>query len=234
MSDSGSEEFEEEQEHYLGEYDGERNELGERHGHGKATLPNNDTYEGQYENGKRHGQGTYRFKNGSRYIGEYFKNKKHGQGTFYYPDGSRYEGGWVDDERHGHGVYTYANGDSYDGEWFSNQRHGQGVYTHTDTGSKYQGTWTNGKQDGAAQLIHLNYRYQGSYSNSFPIGPGKYVFDIGCEQHGEYIQIPQQEGTDVEDEEPVAVVAPKWKAEKVTGLTLWVPPPKKPSLVPPG
>lgn len=38
------------------EYEGERNELGERHGHGKARLPNGDTYEGKYEHGKRHGQ----------------------------------------------------------------------------------------------------------------------------------------------------------------------------------
>lgn len=38
------------------EYEGERNEAGERHGHGKARLPNGDTYEGSYEFGKRHGQ----------------------------------------------------------------------------------------------------------------------------------------------------------------------------------
>ena len=42
------------------DYEGERNERDERHGHGKATLPNGDTYEGMYENGKRNGHGTYR------------------------------------------------------------------------------------------------------------------------------------------------------------------------------
>lgn len=42
------------------EYEGERNEENERHGYGKAKLPNNDTYEGYYQNGKRHGQGTYK------------------------------------------------------------------------------------------------------------------------------------------------------------------------------
>ena len=45
---------------FFKEYEGERNERDERHGHGKATLPNGDTYEGLYECGKRHGQGTYR------------------------------------------------------------------------------------------------------------------------------------------------------------------------------
>merc|ERR1712226_1417977 len=58
MSDIGSDEFEEEQGPYLGDYEGERNERDERHGHGKATLPNGDTYEGMYENGKRSGQRT--------------------------------------------------------------------------------------------------------------------------------------------------------------------------------
>ena len=38
------------------EYEGERNEKEERHGKGKATLPNGDTYEGMYEFGKRQGQ----------------------------------------------------------------------------------------------------------------------------------------------------------------------------------
>lgn len=40
----------------LQEYEGARNENGERHGLGKARLPNGDTYEGSYEFGKRHGQ----------------------------------------------------------------------------------------------------------------------------------------------------------------------------------
>uniref|UniRef100_A0A8B9FMB0 Uncharacterized protein n=1 Tax=Amazona collaria TaxID=241587 RepID=A0A8B9FMB0_9PSIT len=90
------------------EYEGERNAEGERHGRGKARLPNGDAYNGEYEHGLRNGQvrqfcsfrccietrlsGTYRFKNGARYIGTYLQNKKHGQGTFFYPDGSKYEG----------------------------------------------------------------------------------------------------------------------------------------------
>ena len=37
-------------------YEGDRNDSGERHGQGKATLPNGDVYEGSYENGQRHGR----------------------------------------------------------------------------------------------------------------------------------------------------------------------------------
>ena len=45
---------------YLGEYEGDRNEEEERHGKGKAKLPNGDVYEEEYSHGKRHGQGTYK------------------------------------------------------------------------------------------------------------------------------------------------------------------------------
>ncbi|XP_025768860.1 radial spoke head 1 homolog [Puma concolor] len=198
MSDLGSEELEEEGENDLGEYDGERNEAGERHGHGKARLPNGDTYEGSYQHGKRHGQGIYKFKSGARYIGEYVKNKKHGRGTFIYPDGSRYEGEWADDRRQGYGVYYYVNNDTYTGEWFAHQRHGQGTYFYAETGSKYVGTWVNGQQEGMAELIHLNHRYQGKFLN----------------KNGE-------EGE--EEEVTLMTVVPKWKATSITELALWTP-----------
>ena len=41
---------------FFKEYEGERNELGERHGQGRAVLPNGDIYEGCYANGQRHGK----------------------------------------------------------------------------------------------------------------------------------------------------------------------------------
>uniref|UniRef100_A0A8D2CYI7 Radial spoke head 1 homolog n=1 Tax=Sciurus vulgaris TaxID=55149 RepID=A0A8D2CYI7_SCIVU len=167
--------------------------------------------------------GTYKFKNGARYVGEYVRNKKHGQGTFIYPDGSRYEGEWADDQRHGHGVYYYVNNDTYTGDWFAHQRHGQGTYFYAETGSKYVGTWVNGQQEGAAELIHLNHRYQGKFMNKNPVGPGKYVFDIGCEQHGEYRLTDTERGEEEEEEETLATIVPKWKAARITGLALWTP-----------
>ncbi|XP_010167541.2 radial spoke head 1 homolog, partial [Antrostomus carolinensis] len=210
------------------EYDGERNAEGERHGRGKAQLPNGDRYDGEYERGLRSGQGTYRFKNGAYYTGEYLQNKKHGKGVFFYPDGSKYEGDWVDDQRHGYGEYTYANGDTYTGQWFNHNRHGRGTYVYKDTGSKYVGRWVNGNQEGEAELIHLNHRFKGKFLNGNPVGYGKYVFDIGCEQHGEYIHSEQEEEEEEEEEEPSLLVAPKWKASQITKLTLWTPRGEKP------
>ncbi|XP_060784752.1 radial spoke head 1 homolog isoform X2 [Neoarius graeffei] len=214
MSEVDSEELIEEQP-FHGEYEGDRNEEGERHGTGRAVLSNGDIYQGLYEHGKRSGQGTYRFKNGARYIGEYYMNLKHGQGVFYYPDGSKYDGSWVEDQRQGHGIYTYPNEDTYDGEWLQHQRHGQGVYTYHETGSKYVGTWVMGKMESVGEIIHANYKYQGNFQNNNPSGPGKYVFDTGIEQHGEYLQVDQDKG-DVKDEEPITTTVLKWKPKVLT------------------
>ena len=45
----------------LGSYEGDRNSEGQRHGKGKAVLPNGDKYEGGYAFGKRHGDGVYTY-----------------------------------------------------------------------------------------------------------------------------------------------------------------------------
>ena len=66
MSDLDSVEMGEEL--YFGSYEGDRNEIGERHGHGHAVLPNGDDYEGEYVSGKKHGKGNgYHIKNS--YLG---------------------------------------------------------------------------------------------------------------------------------------------------------------------
>ncbi|XP_076223088.1 radial spoke head 1 homolog isoform X2 [Nomia melanderi] len=151
----------EEEANPLGLYEGERNEKGERHGHGKALLPNGDMYEGQYCKGLRHGQGLYVFKNGARYEGEWRHGVKYCQGTFWYPDGTRYEGEWKRDKKYGFGVYYYVNGDIYEGSWKKNHRHGMGSYLYADTNTKFMGTWIMNRMQGAGQLIHPRHRFHG-------------------------------------------------------------------------
>ncbi|KAL3309615.1 Radial spoke head 1 [Cichlidogyrus casuarinus] len=199
---------------YLGEYEGGRNEQDERHGYGKAILPNGDTYEGYYVDGKRHGQGVYRFKSGARYFGDYKENKKHGKGVFYYPDGSHYDGEWIEDQRAGLGIYTYINGDTYQGDWRDNTRSGRGTYTFSQTGLKYAGLWKNGKMNGNGELVTDHHKYVGTWKNGLVQGKGKYVFPrAGCIQTGEYITVKKDpsEVEEDEDQEPV----PRWKASKI-------------------
>ena len=39
----------------------------------------------------------------------------------------------------------------------------QGTYTYAETGTKYVGTWKEGKREGHGELIHANHKYVGPY-----------------------------------------------------------------------
>nr|XP_046472668.1 radial spoke head 1 homolog [Neodiprion pinetum] len=171
------------------EYEGERNEQGERHGQGKALLPNGDMYVGSYCKGSRHGKGLYVFRNGARYEGEWRRGLKHGHGTFWYPDGTKYEGDWKRDTKYGFGAYYYANKDVYEGSWKKNLRHGMGTYLFEATGTKFNGTWIKDRMQGPGQLIHPRHRFHGFWELNQPYGRGCFTFESNCMQHGHYIHI---------------------------------------------
>lgn len=215
MADDEEEVGEEENLNNLGSYEGDRNEKNERHGFGKANLPNGDIYEGQYQNGKRHGNGTYRFNNHARYVGDYVRNKRHGKGIFYYPDGSKYEGDWNENVREGYGTYTYPNGDTYEGEWKNHQRHGKGTYTYAATKAQYVGIWNAGKRHGPGELHFGEYRYSGKFYDNYPKGKGRFIFKKGYQQNGEY-HVTTTASED--DPEAPAQVQYKWIARDVVAV----------------
>nr|XP_033330503.1 radial spoke head 1 homolog [Megalopta genalis] len=192
----------EEETNPLGLYEGERNENGDRHGHGKALLPNGDMYVGQYCKGLRHGRGLYVLKIGARYDGEWRQGVKYGQGTFWYPDGTRYEGEWKRDMKYGFGVYYYVNGDIYEGSWKKNCRHGMGSYLYAATNTKFMGTWIVDRMQGAGQLIHPRHRFHGFWELNLPYGRGCFTFENACMQHGHYVHVKNPE-YDETKEEPV-------------------------------
>ncbi|XP_047368596.1 radial spoke head 1 homolog isoform X4 [Vespa velutina] len=194
-------EYGEAEENPLGLYEGERNEQGDRHGFGKALLPNGDMYIGRYCEGLRNGKGIYVFKNGARYDGEWRQGLKYGQGTFWYPDGTRYEGDWKRDTKYGFGVYFYENKDVYEGSWKKNLRHGLGTYLYAATGTKFMGTWIKDRMQGPGQLIHPRHRYHGFWELNLPYGRGCFTFENACMQHGHYVHLrdPNYEQTE-EDE----------------------------------
>ncbi|XP_024943267.1 radial spoke head 1 homolog [Cephus cinctus] len=185
----------------LGEYEGERNEQGERHGQGKAILPNGDFYIGNYCKGLRHGKGLYVFRNGARYDGEWRLNVKHGQGTFWYPDGTRYEGEWKRDTKYGFGSYYYSNQDLYEGSWKKNLRHGLGTYFYASTGTKFMGTWIKDRMQGFGQLVYPRHRYHGFWQLNLPYGRGCFTFENDCMLHGYYTHIRDPEYDNVENQE---------------------------------
>ncbi|XP_066927004.1 radial spoke head 1 homolog isoform X2 [Clytia hemisphaerica] len=189
-------EDEEVQELFLGSYEGTRNDREERHGRGKAILPNGDVYEGEYENGKRHGYGVYTFVSGAKYLGHYVHGRKDGSGKLHNEDGSFYDGNWTNGMKCGKGVNCYSNGDRYQGDWFHNKRHGHGKYEFKKTGSVYDGRWVDGHWHGIGELIHQNHRYVGTFDQGLPTGKGKYIFNSGIAQHG-YFEILKKPRIDV-------------------------------------
>ncbi|XP_014249166.1 radial spoke head 1 homolog [Cimex lectularius] len=210
-------------ENIIGEYEGERNALQERHGLGRAILPNRDYYEGQYRKGLRHGLGLYVFKSGARYNGHYHKGIKQGIGTFYYPDGTRYEGEWKRDLRHGYGAYYYANGDIYEGQWKNGVREGLGSYTYKGLAVKFMGTWRNGEMDGPGQIITHAHRYHGVWKKNLPIGNGCFTFKTNCMQHGHHIHMnyPLFETTELFKKQLMPMLDPLKEEEAKEVAAIW-------------
>lgn len=112
------------------EYEGDRNEAGERHGYGKARLPNGDTYEGSYEHGKRHGQVRMGASRGwsppfsTLFVSVKFQDDMNPiicvfQGIYKFKNGARYIGEYVKNKKHGQGTFIYPDGSRYEGKVFS-------------------------------------------------------------------------------------------------------------------
>ena len=72
----------------LGEYKGERNAEGQRHGRGTCRFADGGVYEGEYKSGMQEGRGTYRDADGFMYDGEYKTGMQEGLGTYQNPDGA--------------------------------------------------------------------------------------------------------------------------------------------------
>lgn len=85
------------------------------------TLPNGDTYMGEFRDGQRNGQGTYTWANGATYVGQF-----------------------KDDQGSGLGTFTWSNGDTYVGQAWDGKPHGLGVYQRAADGHIQGGLWVNG------------------------------------------------------------------------------------------
>jgi MORN repeat. len=54
----------------------------------------------------------------------------------------------------------------YEGTWKKGQRHGLGTYVYTVTGTKFMGTWDDGKMQGPGQLVHSRHRFHGNWKKN--------------------------------------------------------------------
>jgi len=111
-----------------GEYIGQLNSKGQKHGNGKMRYDNGNEYDGQWKNNKRDGKGITRYASGNVYIGMWKGGKRHGFGVFHIEkSGDIYRGNWSGGIKSGPGVYEYADGE-LDVSFYSNDiRVGDGV-----------------------------------------------------------------------------------------------------------
>lgn len=121
-----------------GKYEGEKNNLGEKHGYGIMYYAGGDIYEGGWCNNKKDGKGIYKYSNGDVYEGEFRIGLKHGDGIYTYASGDVYIGPYVKGKRKGYGTYKFVTGAEYRGDFDNDVKDGYGVYT-LPTGACYEG-----------------------------------------------------------------------------------------------
>ncbi len=116
-----------------GEYVGQLNSRGQKHGNGKMRYDNGNEYDGQWKNNKREGKGITRYASENVYIGMWKGGKRHGFGVFHISkSGDIYRGNWENGIKSGPGVYEYADGE-LDVSFYSNDiRVGDGVRWNAD------------------------------------------------------------------------------------------------------
>ncbi|KAB0407578.1 hypothetical protein E2I00_004118, partial [Balaenoptera physalus] len=87
--------------------------------------------------------------------GEYSGSWSHGfevVGGYTWPSGNTYQGYWAQGKRHGLGVETKGKW-MYRGEWSHGFKGRYGVRQSLCTPARYEGTWSNGLQDGKRSSV---------------------------------------------------------------------------------
>lgn len=137
-------------------FEGEYNDMGQKHGKGTMRWSNGDIYTGDFLNDVRHGHGTLSFygtrqnHDGGEYVGDWEHNQMHGNGTRRYPNGDVYTGAYNRGQRQGEGRFYYANGDLYHGDFAQNHLHGKGRYYYA-SGTRFEGSFYHSKRSGVGK-----------------------------------------------------------------------------------
>ena len=113
-------------------------------------------YAGECNLGKRHGKGKYTFKNEDTYEGQWKNDLKDGEGKFFCKDsGETYEGQWVAGARSGRGMMKRGEELVHDGLWENEEPLKKGKWKAHLPGSPplvYDGDWEDGKPHGYGTL----------------------------------------------------------------------------------
>ena len=143
---------------------------------GVKIYPNNEKYEGAWENNQRKGEGVMTFTNGDKYKGEFFNDSITGKGNLSCIDGSIYTGDFKEGKKSGQGtnlislkiigVMIYPSKEKYEGFWENDQRNGKGITTLVN-GDKMEANYLN---DVISGKVTLTYTDGSSYSGEIKEG----------------------------------------------------------------
>jgi len=148
----------------------------------------------------------------AKYEGNYKDGVRTGVGKMEFPSGDIYEGEWVEGKMNGEGSYTYKNtGDIYSGSWLANVKQGYGRYEFGADKSMLVGTWASGELVKGSWELKNFANYEGEFKSGRPLGDGKFIFNNGYTQEGNFVE--EKNGEEEPEEGTVANVT--WAGKSI-------------------
>uniref|UniRef100_A0A6B2LEX9 MORN repeat-containing protein 5 n=1 Tax=Arcella intermedia TaxID=1963864 RepID=A0A6B2LEX9_9EUKA len=142
-------------------------------------------YEGDFENNMRSGKGIMKYTDGSTYDGLWKDDKFHGKGTHTTSVGT-YVGDFVKGQREGEGTFTFGN-IFYDGSWKEGKFNGFGLFRSTNSyETQFEGEWEQGKKYKGIQSFADGSKWDGSFTNGKMSGVGKMTYPNGLVIEGKW------------------------------------------------
>jgi len=161
-----------------GDYEGDVDEAGKKHGKGKMTYNNGVIYDGTWENDEQNGIGKYSYPGGEiTYEGEFKNGEFSGHGVYKSkPESIIYSGEFKNDQRNGMG-FLYSKGGMLYGE-FKNDRliRGTGKRRFKDDESTWEGDFENERLKYGKRNWPNGDTYVGALDENGGIDDGKGVF----------------------------------------------------------
>ncbi len=152
----------------------------------RLTLPNGETYEGNFCDETYHGIGLYTYLDGSVYEGRWHRGTRFGHGQLRSSEGWTYEGFFDKDRRHRQGVISFPDGSCYMGDFYYDSIQGKGIYI-THLRDVYKGEMKDGKYHGHGEMLYSDgSTYVGEFQNGLRHGRGVFMEREGSEYYGHW------------------------------------------------
>lgn len=165
-------------------------------GQGTYLYPSGAKYIGEFKEGEISGVGVCYYTNGSKYSGQWKNRFPEGKGTKTYADGTKRSGSWLKGQAIDEGgniIEFTAKGETQNdgtdiqtGCLSGDCENGEGIFAYAD-GSKYDGQFKKGKQEGIGTRFYANgNKHVGAFSDNHPHGNGALYANDGTVSKGEW------------------------------------------------